>query len=700
MAQAQETLGPISPMRSSPTVSRRSPSSRRSTWPNNEGVLAIQRPMGGGSMQQTEGGGSYGGSVLAAAAEESAAESAGSLLREIMSTTLLDPSGIEALSALPPAAIKLALLDLLKQNAYSVPLTVAPPLPQLLPRPHEKSDDETPTAAESSSGLEPAAESGLSVPPRPRHRSNAPTTVVHITVEDKADGHAGNAPRRQPPASTLLEESEHSKEGGAPKSDAPSGAKQERHGGVPRTRQGDRRMRLSRFRTDSNESSDDDPMMISIDALALSRRVGSGGFSTTYKATWRRPRLDADGRQIIPSTEGRGTPTQLADGRNTPTQFDGSFEELEVAVKVASAGAGSLQQWRMEVHALASLDHPNVVRYLGYVASPPNFCLVLEFCVGGDLHDALHRPTPPGFVLGVSRGVAAALEYLHSRRMMHRDIKSANVLMARDADGGIAPKLTDFGVAVELPDRSVSQGEMLTAETGTYRWMAPEVIRHQPYSTGADLYSAAIVLYELVTHDLPWRGYEPLQVAAAVALENRRPPLPSGMPPPLADLIMSAWSTSPAERPSAAILTSELAKLEKTLSAEQVLADLEDEPCACSLCTLTMVCMSRVCRSTDGSTSLTATRRPTTGPTRPSSMRGCFHRQQLPPGRALEPGRPALRNSRAPRARGCCRRQRSCNGRDQLQRLTRMPTLWFNRAPSAAPASRRPRVSRAPATGS
>ena len=424
-------------------------------------------------------------------------------------------------------------------------------------------------------------------------------------------------------------------------------------------------MRLSRFSTDSNDVRDDDPMMISIDALALSRRVGSGGFSTTYKATWRRPRLDADGRPIKPSTEGRGTPTQQAtEGRSTPTDFDGSIEELTVAVKVASAGAGSLEQWRMEVHALASLDHPNVVRYLGYVASPPNFCLVLEFCVGGDLHDALHRPTPPGFVLGVSRGVAAALEYLHSRRMMHRDIKSANVLMARDADGGIAPKLTDFGVAVELPERSVSQGEMLTAETGTYRWMAPEVIRHQPYSTGADLYSAAIVLYELVTHDLPWRGYEPLQVAAAVALENRRPPLPSGMPPPLADLIMSAWSTSPAERPSAAMLASELARLEQTLSAEQVHADLgkmnHARTCnmrrvyapacfTCLMCNDVCVC---VCRSTDGSTSLTAMRRPTTGPTRLVRMRGSFHRQQLPPDRALgwrAPGRPALRNCRARR---------------------------------------------------
>ena len=120
-----------------------------------------------------------------------------------------------------------------------------------------------------------------------------------------------------------------------------------------------------------------------------SSAVGSGGFSTTYKATWRRPRLDADGRPIKPSTEGRGTPTQQAtEGRSTPTDFDGSIEELTVAVKVASAGAGSLEQWRMEVHALASLDHPNVVRYLGYVASPPNFCLVLEFCEGGDLFAA------------------------------------------------------------------------------------------------------------------------------------------------------------------------------------------------------------------------------------------------------------------------------------------------------------------------
>jgi len=308
-----------------------------------------------------------------------------------------------------------------------------------------------------------------------------------------------------------------------------------------------RRSRYLRFSKEASEEAEDaDPMCIPMDDIALSRRVGAGGFSTTYKATWSAP-------------ASAGT---VAAART-------------VAVKVAcSSSSDSLDQWRVEIRTLASLAHPNIVRYLGYVAQPPNYCLVLEFCEGGDLHDALRRgPTPNGFFLMVACGVVSALVYLHSRRLLHRDIKSGNVLMARGEDGDrdvVVPKLTDFGVAVELPDCSTSRrAHCLTAETGTYRWMAPEVIRHTPYSTGADLYSCAVVLYELVTHQVPWQGYDALQVAAAVALEDRRPPLPLDVPPPVLDLITRAWSTRAEDRPSAASLSRELSTLSERLTPEQ-----------------------------------------------------------------------------------------------------------------------------------
>ena len=335
----------------------------------------------------------------------------------------------------------------------------------------------------------------------------------------------------------------------------------DRTGGLRRSGQRVRPLRRSRFsREEEEEERAKDPMMISLDALALSKRVGTGGFSTTYRALWTRPPQSTEDSPIMNSN-----PLPL-------TNADGDSEVLTVAVKVASCTDGSLDQWRMEVRALASLNHPNIVRYLGYVASPPNYCLVLEFCEEGDLHSALRRPTPPNFFFSVSGGVAAGLGCLHERRLMHRDIKSANVLMARDSIGRITPKLTDFGVAVELPDRSSSRGGVLTAETGTYRWMAPEVIRHQPYSTSADIYSTTVVLYELITHELPWASYAPMQVAAAVALEDKRPPLPPDLPPQLYDLVTRSWSTRPADRPSAKSLQSELELIKDKMTPVRVQA--------------------------------------------------------------------------------------------------------------------------------
>ena len=95
----------------------------------------------------------------------------------------------------------------------------------------------------------------------------------------------------------------------------------------------------------------------------------------------------------------------------------------------------------------------------------------MEYCNGGDLSSALAkgRATPPGFTLMAAAGVAAGMAHLHLCGVLHRDLKGANVLL--DDAGGV--KLTDFGVAAQAPD-DAAVGGMLTAETGTYRWMAPE----------------------------------------------------------------------------------------------------------------------------------------------------------------------------------------------------------------------------------
>ena len=174
------------------------------------------------------------------------------------------------------------------------------------------------------------------------------------------------------------------------------------------------------------------------------------------------------------------------------TTYLGEWEGTRIAVKVAAISEMGLGGWRTEVKALQKLHHPNIIRLLGsvYHKDPLTFCLVLEYCNSGDLCDALDRTTPRGFFMKTSTGIAKGMAYLHSKGIIHRDIKPSNVLLDGDVSSGkFEVKVTDFGVSTEY---TVQQNKSRTAETGTYRWMAPEVIRHEHYGSAADVYSFGV----------------------------------------------------------------------------------------------------------------------------------------------------------------------------------------------------------------
>ncbi|KAJ0086664.1 hypothetical protein Patl1_08094 [Pistacia atlantica] len=179
---------------------------------------------------------------------------------------------------------------------------------------------------------------------------------------------------------------------------------------------------------------------------------------------------------------------------------------------------------------------------------------LVEYMPGGSLYDYLHKNhnvLKLSQLLRFAIDVCKGMEYLHQNNIIHRDLKTANLLM----DTQKVIKVADFGVA-----RFQSEGGIMTAETGTYRWMAPEVINHQQYDQKADVFSFAIVLWELVTAKVPYDNMTPLQAALGVR-QGLRPDLPENAHPKLLDLMQRCWEGVPNKRPSFSDIELELEAL-------------------------------------------------------------------------------------------------------------------------------------------
>nr|CAD1825405.1 unnamed protein product [Ananas comosus var. bracteatus] len=236
--------------------------------------------------------------------------------------------------------------------------------------------------------------------------------------------------------------------------------------------------------------------------------------------------------------------------------YKGTYNGEDVAIKLLEKPENDPeraqlmeQQFAQEVMMLATLKHPNIVRFIGACKKPMVWCIVTEYAKGGSVRQFLMRrqngTVPLKVAVRQALDVAHGMAYVHGLGLIHRDLKSDNLLI--NADRSI--KIADFGVA-----RIEVQTEGMTPETGTYRWMAPEMIQHRPYNQKVDVYSFGIVLWELITGMLPFQNMTAVQAAFAVVNRGARPPIPNDCLPALSEIMTRCWDANPDARPPSPIL--------------------------------------------------------------------------------------------------------------------------------------------------
>src|SRR5438552_12963970 len=203
------------------------------------------------------------------------------------------------------------------------------------------------------------------------------------------------------------------------------------------------------------------------------------------------------------------------------TVYTALDERLErtVALKIIHPGqhsdAGFLDRFTDEAKAIARLTHPNVVAVYDQGTHEGVPYLVMEYVRGRTLRELLgdNRRLPPTEALAILEQVLAAVAAAHRAGLIHRDIKPENVLVAEPPGGGslvdAVVKVADFGLARAVEASADEAGQLLA----TVAYVAPELVTDGHADPRTDVYSAGIVLFEMLTGRVPYEGGKPVEVA-------------------------------------------------------------------------------------------------------------------------------------------------------------------------------------------
>ncbi|MEW5318025.1 MAG: hypothetical protein WDW38_009279 [Sanguina aurantia] len=291
--------------------------------------------------------------------------------------------------------------------------------------------------------------------------------------------------------------------------------------------------------------------------LNMKKLIGSGAYGKVWLAEWTNCAVAV--KELLAFSG-------MASGEYDPREYAALFNEVQL---------------------LGSLSHPSVMRFLAVCVEPP--MIVMQYYPHGSLYDLLKRARSgnPKAVKELSwqkrvemlLDIASGMQYLHQKSppVIHGDLRSPNLLLDMTIDRErprFHVKIADFGLARMLGQHA---NAIAVSKTTNPRWSAPEVIRHSTIGTASDVYSFAIVMWEMLMWEAPYEDMMSVQVIFSTVAENSRPELPTdtstlpGKPGPsldsYLDLMRRCWAADPTSRPG----------FRKIVDALQVMREVESQ---------------------------------------------------------------------------------------------------------------------------
>jgi serine/threonine-protein kinase len=242
----------------------------------------------------------------------------------------------------------------------------------------------------------------------------------------------------------------------------------------------------------------------------------------------------------------------------------------------AAKSADLRARFEREAKAAAQLRSPNVVQILDHGVWQGSPYIAMELLEGESLAARIERAgaLDPTLAVTVAAGICSALGAVHDKKIVHRDVKPSNIFLARRPDGGVDPKLVDFGVAkrTSLPPETVSRvtkryGERMKTPAptaanvvvGTPRYLSPEQILGRTVDARSDVWALSATIYEALAGAAPFTGATIAELLERIVVEPPPPLAPRGVPPALERVLMRGLAKEPADRyASAAELSSAL----------------------------------------------------------------------------------------------------------------------------------------------